>query len=315
MKKIILLGVIITTILLAGCVKILNDELKSKETKLVLNAAISPDSMYTVNVSHTFNIFEDESENNLPFIDSAAVQLFEDGSFVSNLQNTGAGYYINPGFFPQTGKEYKVEVSYGSYPSIESTASIPKVVPIKNFDTLTIQTTDEYEGNHLQFVGNLTYDDPPGEANFYQLSCRIIYVDFNDETHEYEQYIRPTEKNQRFFDGYSIDGLLWSDKLTDGKEVSFEFIYFDSYEYGKKAILYQEQGQFIFYFKSISKAYYTYLKSMHVYSESGGSDNPFSEPVVIYSNVKNGYGIMGGYNQDTTSIKLILFSDGEGGVQ
>ena len=313
MKKIILLVVIITTILLSGCVKILNDELKTIDPKLVLNATISPDSMYAVNVSRTFNIFEDESENNLPFIDSAAVQLFEDGSFVSNLQNIGAGYYINSGFFPQTGREYKVEVSYGSYPSIEGTASIPEVVPIKNFDTLTIQTNDEYEGKHLQFVGKLTYDDPPGEENFYQLSCRIIYVDLNGDAYVYEQYIWPVDENKRFFDGYSNGGLLWSDKLNDGKEVSFEFVYFDSYEYGKKASAYQEQGRFIFYFKSVSKEYYTYLRSMDVYSETGGSDNPFSEPVVIYSNVENGYGIMGGYSQDTTSINLVLFSDGEGG--
>jgi hypothetical protein len=315
MKKILLLGFLLNTILFSGCVKILNDELKTKEVKMVLNAAISPDSMFTVNISKTIHIFEDESADNLPFIDSAKVQLFENGNYLFDLQNIGAGYYINPQFFPQTGKEYKVNVSYGSLKPIECKTTIPAVTPIKSFDTLSVTTMDEYGGNHVQLIGELTYNDAPDKSNYYQLSCKVTYLDPNNNTYTYDQGLWPTDDNERFFDGYNNGKLLWNDKLTNGKEVSFKFVYYDTYEYGKKSNRSEESARFVFYFKSISKEYYTYLKSIDVYYETGEGDNPFSEPVVIYSNVENGYGIMGGYTQDTTSVKLVFNSGEKGGAK
>ncbi len=313
MKKILLSGLLVTAMLFSGCVKILNDELKTKEVKMVLNAAISPDSMFTVNVSKTISIFDDESSENLPFIDSAKVQLFENGNYLFDLQNIGAGYYVDLLFYPRAGKEYRVNVSYDKFKPIEGKTTIPVVTPILNFDTLSNKNTDEYGGQHIQLIGEITYQDTPDKSNYYQLSCKVSYLDANNNIYTYDQAIWPTEENDRFFDGYNNGSLLWSDKITNGKEVSFKFVYYDTYEYQKKSNRAEESARFVFYFKSISKEYYTYLKSMDVYFETGGGDNPFSEPVVIYSNVENGYGIIGGYSQDTTSIKLVFSSDGEGG--
>ncbi len=47
---------------------------------------------------------------------------------------------------------------------------------------------------------------------------------------------------------------------------------------------------------SVTEDYYLYLKSYssQIYFE----DNPFSEPVQIYTNIENGAGLMGAYNYD-----------------
>ncbi len=313
MKKIILAGMLFNLILLSGCVKILNDELKTKETKLVLNAAISTDSVFTVNVSRTFNIFEDESVNNLPFIDSAKVQLYEDNHYLFDLNHTSYGFYNKPDFFPQLDKEYKVDVSYGSYKPVESKAIIPPKVPIVAFDTSTNQIADAYGGNEIDFIGEITYNDPPGVSNYYQLSCRIYIIHADSSIDTYQQAVWPVDENERFFESTSGGNLLWNDKLTEGKEVSFKFVYFSSYEYKSKAHRDQEHLRFVFYLKSITQAYFTYLKSLGVYWETGGTENPFSEPVVIYSNVDNGYGILGGYSTDSTSITYTYDTNGDGG--
>ncbi len=316
MKKIVLSLLFLSYIMLSGCVKILNDELKTKETKLVLNAAITPDSVFTVNVSHTSNIFEDESADNLPFIDSAKVLLFEGDNLLYQLQNTGYGFYSNPGFYPQTGKQYKVTVSYGTYHDIESVASIPPKVPIVSLDTSSVFTTDEYGNNITNFFGEITYNDPPGVANYYQLSC-VLYNYYNDSLVyvDPQSPVWPTDENERFFDSQSGSSLLWSDKLTDGKQVTFKFIFlYAYYGYNKMATDDKQTYKFEFHLKSITKSYFTYLKSLGVYWETGGSDNPFSEPVVIYSNVDNGYGILGAYNSDTISVSYTVSTgEGEGG--
>jgi len=42
---------------------------------------------------------------------------------------------------------------------------------------------------------------------------------------------------------------------------------------------------------SISEGYYNYKKSVQEWNKN--KDNPFTEPVIIYSNVVNGMGILG----------------------
>ncbi len=315
MKKILLAALFLSYIMLTGCVKILNDELKTKETKMVLNAAIAPDSVFTVNVSRTFNIFEDESADNLPFIDSANVLLYEDDQFLFQLQNTGYGFYKHPGFYPQIGKQYRVTVSHGAWHDIESIASIPPKVPIVSLDTSSVFNSDEYGNNETQYIGEITYNDPPGVANYYQLSC-VLYNYYNDSLVyvDPQSAVWPTDDNERFFDSQSGSSLLWSDKLTDGKQVTFKFIFLYAYAYNKMARENKQTFKFEFHLKSITKNYFTYLKSLGVYWETGGSENPFSEPVVIYSNVDNGYGILGAYSSDTISVSYTVSTGGgEGG--
>ena len=317
MKRLLNLTLAVILFSLFGCVKILNDDLKTKETKLVLNAAISPDSLYTVNISRTFNIFEDESAHNLPFIDSADVKLYEDGTFLSDLKNIGYGNYINPGFYPEIGKEYKVDASYGSYKSIESKTTIPPVVHISDFDTVVLQYFNEYNGHEEQYIGILKYNDPEGVDNKYLLNCRIAVTDIDGSVYWYDQAIWPIEGDERFYDG-SVNGrLLWSDQYTDGNEVTVRFVFNTVYNYDKSKSRNTEKVHFLFSFQSVNSDYYTYLKSYDVYWESGGGEDPFAEPVVVHSNVENGYGIFGGYSQDTVSTNIVFTYDGgrKGGNQ
>ena len=312
MKRLLNLVLAVVLFSLIGCVKILNDDLKTKETKMVLNAAISPDSLYTVNISRTFNIFEDESAHNLPFIDSAKVKLYEDGKFLSDLKNVGYGYYINPGFYPEIGKEYKIESSYGSLKSIESKTIIPPVVRVADFDTVVLQYFDEYNGYEEQYIGVLKYNDPENVDNQYLLSCKVAITDVNGNVFWYDQGIWPIEGDDRFFDGSANGKLLWSDKYSNGNEVTVRFVFYSVYKYDEGRSRDTEKVHFVFSLQSVNFDYYTYLKSYDVYWESGGGEDPFAEPVVVHSNVENGYGIFGGYSQDTVSTNIFFTYDGDG---
>ena len=305
----IALGIIM---ILSSCVKVINDDLKKMEPKLVLNAALSPDSTITVNISQTHNVLDDESADNLPFIDSATVKLFENGEYLFDLDNIGAGYYQKAGFYPQIGKSYRATASYGSFKPIEGTTTIPDAVPIIEFDTLMFETTNDYGDNyieyHTQYLGVLTYQDPEGVSNRYRLSCKIFYTDQDSIYHSYYQYIYPQENDSRFFNNYG-GSLFWNDELTDGNETTIRFVFYDAYSNNYAKSGNTQKAHFVFYFQSINKEYYTYLKSLSIYDESGSGEDPFSEPVVIYSNIENGYGIIEGFNEDTTSIDVEVDSD------
>lgn len=297
---------------LTSCVKILNDDLASKPSKLVLNAAISPDSALTVNLSHTFNIFEDESNKNLPFVDSAQIGLFENGNYLFDLENLGYGYYIKKDFYPVIGEEYSFKASHKNFEKIESKTAIPQKVAIVSFDTLSIEIEDEYTGHETQYIGKLKYNDPAGISNQYQLSCRIWYKDQHGDEVWYDQAIWVPESETMLFDN-AYGSLLWSDKYSDGKEVELRFVFHYSYYYKQRKLQENDYVRFTFFFQSINHDYYTYLKSLNLYYETGGSENPFSEPVVIFSNIENGYGIFGAYSADTVSTRIVFENNRKGG--
>jgi len=305
---------IIVFVLLAftGCIKTLTDDLKAKETKLVLNSVINPDSSLLVNISRTFNIFDDESTDNLPFVDNANIGLYENGNFLFNLDAIGNGYYNKPNFSPSYGNEYKLTATVQSFKDIESKVSFPNKVLIKEFDTVTVYHNDAYY-NSKTLMGIIKYKDPLGERNYYQLKCRVFAPTGPDgEMTWYDQGVWVEENNQVLFDN-SYGDILWNDKYTDGKEVSFRFGFYSLYDDYKKNSLENDTIRFVFSLQSVDEDYYLYLKTLHLYYESGGGDDPFMEPIVIHSNIENGYGIFGSFQQDTASFSYAIQIEGKGG--
>jgi hypothetical protein len=113
----------------------------------------------------------------------------------------------------------------------------------------------------------------------------------------------------------SYGSLLWSDKYTDGKDIEIRFVYYYSYNYKKGIVANSDFIRFTFFLQSINQDYYTYLKSLNMYYESGGSEDPFSEPVVIFSNIENGYGIFGAYDTDTVTTKIAIGNNRKGSAK
>lgn len=52
---------------------------------------------------------------------------------------------------------------------------------------------------------------------------------------------------------------------------------------------------------NISKEFYDYQKSLSEHNRS--DDNPFAEPVQVYTNVKNGFGCVAGYNRTEVVVR------------
>lgn len=305
-KKFFLL-LIIVMIFTSGCVKTLNEDLKAKETKLVLNAILNPDSILSVNLSRTFNVFDDESSQNLPFVNNATVSLYKNNDFLFNLIASENGYYSKPDYFPLANAKYQIKASTGSYKSIEAQVSIPKKVSIITFDTSSYSYTDEYEGENTKYIGEINYKDPSEHSNYYQLSCKIFATYGMGNEKKWQAHDLYVEESNDFLFDKSYGRLLWNDKYTNGREVDFSFGFYSNYAYtGEEQAKENDTLQFVFSLQSIDKDYYIYLKTLHLYNETSGGSNPFMEPVIIHSNVTNGYGIFGGYQQDTATTSLIV---------
>ena len=304
-RQIALIG-ILTVILFPSCTKVLDDELPENKPKLVVNGLLNTDSILKVNISKTVPVFANENTDNLPFIVDATTKFYENGEFLFSLQEDENGYYTKPGFYPSQGRNYKIEVEKEGYPSVNAETGIPSPVPILSLDTALVfdneNGDDFYFGSEIRCT--LKYMDAVVTENYYRLDCYLYYDD--EEGNEYldRQYVYVDENDEHLFDkayGY----LLWTDVLSAGGESEINFrIHPEGYYY-------DNQGNpnntstvtYIVILSSVSDDFYWYDKTRSIYFETGGTSDPFSEPVLIHSNIKDGFGIFGGISNDSISFQ------------
>ena len=63
------------------------------------------------------------------------------------------------------------------------------------------------------------------------------------------------------------------------------------------------KGMITVYLNSLSKEFYKYALSFSEQIETG--DNPFTEPVKVYSNIENGLGVFAGYSYSKDSLVVV----------
>mgnify|MGYP001617595227 FL=1 len=259
-----------TGFILNSCTKIIDMNVPEKEKKLVVNGVICPDSIISVNISKSLGILENNDQN--VFINDAEVTIYEDDIKKEILRFLNDGDYT-ASFTPSQNKTYKIEVSHAVYTSVSATSYIPAKIPI------TIDTASGYNQSYGSGVLSckLKFKDPANENNYYLM--RVF-----DESHRHV-YLSLSD-NEPVVKEYGGD-YLFTDNLIDGKEYILNFDLNSLYTY-YKIVFYQ-----------ITKDYYNYLVSYH---NNNNSDDPFSEPVIVYSNIKNGYGIFSGYNKEEREI-------------
>ena len=328
MKKLNLI-IIITVIIFSSCMKVLDFGGEGEENrKLVVNGVINNDSIIRVHISKSLGVLEEDTV--LQFITDAKVKLFEDALFIENLQHDSLGFYYST-IIPEINKKYKIEVEKGTEKAIgETELSNPVPIELSNytiseyFDTLTISNPTEHDTIVTNFFINmdLSITDPADENNYYIIefySKESVFENvWNYETGELEEIIYFGEKINKI--GYSLypeNALLENSKIeiselyeSDGYSSyynGFTQIYSDKLFNGQTINFTIQVSVQVFeltpvYYKlySLDKEYFDYLSSRSRYSEA--KQNPLAEPVQIFSNIKNGYGIFSNFSIYTDSI-------------
>jgi hypothetical protein len=304
-KNLIFAGYLLMILVLGNsCIKTLNDQLPEMEPKLVVNAAISPDSILTVNISQSVPVLNNESSDNAPFVSGAAINFYEDGQYLFQLSETENGYYKKPDFTPVPDHSYQIEIEKQGFQKVKAVTTIPATVLIDSFDT-TVTIDDYGDYQDILIKCKLKYTDDVAAENYYAVECYSTYFNEDNEKFVEKQYIYVDENEEYFYDK-PYGELLWTDKLTNGQTVTIKFTLYPYYGYYSPEGNEDRSVKYTIYFKSLEENYYKYKKSLYLYYENGGGDDPFTEPVLIYTNVEDGLGIFGGCNNDTTSFNYTI---------
>jgi len=284
--------------ILFSCEKTIYIEIPDNGRRLVANSLFTADSVLKINLTKSRYILDNSSWTFDPVID-ADIILYEADNEIEHLRADEAGNYMGA-YILKEDKEYRIEVKAQNFSDIKAQNYIPPKTKILNLNAF--ETVDEYGWPEIGF--NLTFKDNQDTKNYYFISARerrySTYT--NPDTGEDTTYVYDYELSVYSYDPiafaddwYLEKGIIFNDEVINGKEYTLQFRgyknFYDDVE---------EHSVYYIRFYTVTKEFYQYYISLakHINAQ----DEFFMEPVQVYSNIENGFGIFAGYSTDIDSV-------------
>jgi len=287
MKKVILIiSLLIAFLFMISCEKVIPLNIEYRDPRLVVNSMLIKDSTIKLDISCSRIIIDNAV---VKPVENATVKMYKDGNFIENLNETSAGIYVST-YLAESGKTYAFEIDAPDYEPVNCEAQVPYSQPIIAIDTSRGQ--GEYNQETLQF--RLKFALNTDEKQYFML--RMKSKPLNEETPDDNFYYTPNyvyiNSNDVIVESTGYDsGLLFSDRLINTDTYTFTG-YVDSYFYDTVTLIFQ------FYY--LNEGMYQYFTTRNNHMDAQG--NPLMEPVVVYSNVSSGMGILGAASLVTDTV-------------
>lgn len=272
--------------------------LPDQDAKIVVNATISTDSLFTVHVSKSVGSLENRPKT---ILYHALVKLYENDVYKEDLKLNTQGFFTSvTGFKPKEGNTYKVEVSLKNYETVTAVCKVPDVtIPtLITYSDSAFSEANGFDNSSKEWYSQIdvTISDVAETTNYYAIQLLQEYpvydTLFNVVGYQtYPLYVRTNDPNAEIS---GVDCLI-SDEYFNGSSYKI------TVNTPSSSFITDSISRYYLYFKSISRETYLYKKTLNKYYNSNG--NPFAEPVRVYSNVENGMGIFGAYSYSLKKIK------------
>lgn len=289
MKKLVLL-----LLFYSACETIVDIDIPKDESRLVLNGFFNPDSTFSVSLYQSLHILD---PGEFKVVEDATVSIFDsEGAKLADLQDAGLGSYTST-FKPEVGKEYRIEASKSGFETIEATDIIP--IDSARIKAIQIEQTEgEFSG---EYEITFTIEDY-AEEDFYEVQVfQYSLYEFEGETFEnvINHYL---ESEDVVFDDFTSSGtaLLFRDVLFDAVESKITVSTYLNNDVGCEVNPECISDEYFLILRKVSEPYFNYNRTLRLQQDLEG--NPFAEPVSVYNNITNGFGIFAGYRDSVFRI-------------
>ncbi len=307
MKYLILLAVIIISF--AACEKDVEVKIPVENSKLVLNGLINANNTFRVTVGKSLGILDTAGSNSFT-VNNAFIQLYENGllkdTLLYNATNNLYAAKNNSRALP--GNTYLLNANAPGLVPVQAETAVPATIVLQNIIKRENAKTDN-SGNQLDEI-KFSFLDNSQQGNFYLIKIkRPIYQSGNTVQYEGIYCIKSTDKD--------IDRGAGSDPTDFESCIDQEFLISDKNFNGKlkELVVFINHSQMasltntsngrtykpVIELNHITQDHYKYRKSFTAYKDA--EDNPFAEPVLVYGNIKNGYGIFSAFNLSRDTIR------------
>lgn len=282
MKRNVLIYSLVSLCLMicASCEKVVTDvDIPDTPSKLVVFAFISPeDTLISIKVGQSAPVYGERITTR--DISNATVVMSSGGTSVTAIQNMGFnGYTIPASALPiVAGGTYKLDVSTPDGRRVTATCTVPTApVVIDAAEYLKRPSPDNPGSNEYRLL--CKWADQPGVKNYYRLDVNMVgaFVSDNDTIFRYSE----------------MQKGVTDDAGADGQQQSLLFDQVDFYDNSDNYAL--EYTLLV-----TDKGYYDYHESRFRYT----GDDPFSEPVIVKSNIEGGLGCFGAYIRTVKRVKM-----------
>ncbi len=302
-KKHYISSLLLLIITLSSCESDYNLNIPDYGRKIIINGFLSTEDTISVQISESKFIL-DTIVYYKP-LKNPTVQLWIDNQYTEDLKcsysissfsqhKIDSITYLSK-YRPLPGSEYTIKVVSPGLPEAFATVKMPGIVPIDRIDTILM-------ANHVDRLYSLTFKDSSIETNFFFIKflvTRLGLAPFSCDTTILKSYwdFKPEFLyNEKF---------IFSDKQFNGKEAQIKYLIpsvikdqiknFPTWnsDCSNTNIDKIVTRKIFVKLYNCSEEFYLYYKSFRTTLERG--DDVFYEPVKVYSNVINGYGILAGY--------------------
>jgi hypothetical protein len=278
-------------IILSSCIQELPVSIPESSNHLVVGSIIYPDKLILLNVSYV-----------TPFIDSALakpkileISIKENGVVIDHPKGLGPEIYSST--YPKEGSTYELTVATDNE-KVTGTTTIPEIIRITraDFRKSTMSTSDFDQ----LAEASIAWDDPVG-SNYYELY--LIGLGSFFQYGPLEDPVLQQECDLSFYPS----SFVFSDKQFEGETYTMK-------------LRYGWHTKLTVVLRNVSEEYYHFKKSWHrhVWLQNNSLNvdkiledyNLFpllfqGDPVPLFSNFNNGFGIFAGFNEDRRPLKQL----------
>jgi len=317
MKKItftrLLFFFIFLTAITSSCDKKTELEFPKEEQKITVLCNFSPDQPFSIELSTSKSIAPNSS--NILEIENAIVEICKGDDQVEKIPETseldGKVRFLSMQSSPKTDEIYTLKINADGLPPIIAKSSIPQPIKIEHTalgEIFEENLGPENIGYHARIA--LNFFDPVGEKNYYQINFYQELANANNVQDSsvqlapifyFEDIDESIAGDRNVLDG----GVLIKDFTFDGtsKELVFEpYFVYNKLNFTPRNIVVELRTVSEEYFQYYTSIYRQVNQVSNAGVDSFNENVPFSDPNIISSNIKNGYGIFAGYSKSTTKV-------------
>lgn len=329
---------VMTLCTLATCTKAIEFDGEQTDPKLVINSLVEPGQPVKANISKSYFFLDNEANTTAP--DDLVASLYVNDHFIGLMtrqsdtvwNNYEYDYQGNPiytivnvfgnNYTPNEGEVVKITASANGFDDAEGeTSPLPKplscaVVDSKVTNWLSYYAPNYYGENeedslyhidyHLELIIEIT-DPNPGETDYFrlrfdegshyddQMNCLSYYAGFDDPI------FGSAVAGNNYFDLDMAPNDVFTDMLFDGRSYRIKVPFYVSMN--MTDTIDPDFFHINITMEHLCKEIYNYLNTCEQTDEI---TQFFSEPIQTYSNVKGGYGLVGGRNTNTLGFALPL---------
>lgn len=275
---------------IAACEVVVDVDMPLKPSSIVVHSIINPDSVFQAQITSSQNVL---SKGDFSFLEGAEVSIYDGENFIETLAQDSDGFYKGEEK-PLPGRNYSIIASNSNYKTIQASDIVPaSEIAIQRISFLK-SNTEQY--NQEVYDMTLEFDDPIGE-NFYQIGMygsmfvfdRSVNPPVITDTLIVPYYL--SSDDPIFSDTYGNPDGFWtfSDVLVEGKRVKINF------SIQLHQLVSVDEIEVTVVLRNISYNLYKYQQTASLQQSLNG--DPFAEPVPVFTNIENGYGVFGAYRQ------------------